>query len=109
MRSTSGRRSALAQTLRKLPSALSGRVVVSQDAAVSAMSSSPSVSCASLPISSAMAPIARSLILDAESLTELNTVVRNRIRYYNYNRVRRHSSLGDRPPLAIKQDFYREG
>ena len=49
----------------------------------------------------------RSLILDAESLRELNTVVRDRIRYYN--RVRRHSSLGDRPPLAIIQNFYREG
>ena len=49
----------------------------------------------------------RSLILDAESLTELNTVVRDRIKYYN--RVRRHSSLGDRPPLAIIQELYREG
>ena len=26
-----------------------------------------------------------------------------------YNRVRRHSSLGDRPPLGIIEDFYREG
>ena len=34
----------------------------------------------------------RSLILDAESLDELRTIVRERIRYYN--RVRRHSSLG---------------
>ena len=49
----------------------------------------------------------RSLILDAESLEELRTIVRKRIRYYN--RVRRHSSLGDRPPLTIIQDFYREG
>ncbi len=38
----------------------------------------------------------RSLILDAGSLEELAAVVRDRIRYYN--RVRRHSSLGDRPP-----------
>ena len=49
----------------------------------------------------------RSLILDAESLEELKAVVRDRIRYYN--RVRRHSSLGDRPPLAIIQNLYREG
>lgn len=49
----------------------------------------------------------RSLILDAESLEELEAIVRKRIRYYN--RVRRHSSLGDRPPLAIIQDYYREG
>ena len=49
----------------------------------------------------------RSLILDADSLEELRTIVGNRIRYYN--RVRRHSSLGDRPPLAIIQDCYREG
>ena len=42
----------------------------------------------------------RSLILHAESLGELTAVVRDRIRYYN--RVRRHSSLGDRPPLAIR-------
>ena len=48
----------------------------------------------------------RSLILDAESLEELKAVVRDRIRYYN--RVRRHSSLGDRPPLAIIQNLYRE-
>ena len=38
----------------------------------------------------------RSLTLDAESLDELRTIGRKRIRYYN--RVRRHSSLGDRPP-----------
>ena len=49
----------------------------------------------------------RSLILDADSLEELRTIVGKRIRYYN--RVRRHSSLGDRPPLAIIQDFHREG
>ena len=49
----------------------------------------------------------RSLILDAESVEELKAVVRDRIRYYN--RVRRHSSLGDRPPLAIIQNLYREG
>ncbi|WP_425154989.1 integrase core domain-containing protein [Candidatus Palauibacter sp.] len=49
----------------------------------------------------------RSLILDAGSLEELAAVVRDRIRYYN--RVRRHSSLGDRPPLTIIEDFYREG
>ena len=48
----------------------------------------------------------RSLILDAESLEELRTIVRKRIRYYN--RVRRHSSLGDRPPMATIQDFYHE-
>ena len=45
----------------------------------------------------------RSLILDAESIEELRTIVRKRIRYYN--RVRRHSSLGDRPPMAIIQEF----
>ena len=49
----------------------------------------------------------RSLLLDAESPEELNAVVRDRIRYYN--RVRRHSSLGDRPPLAIIQELYRAG
>ena len=49
----------------------------------------------------------RSLILDAGSLEEIAAVVRDRINYYN--RVRRHSSLGDRPPLTIIQDFYREG
>ena len=49
----------------------------------------------------------RSLLLDAESPEELNAVVRDRIRYYN--RVRRHSSLGDRPPLANIQEFYHEG
>ena len=49
----------------------------------------------------------RSLILDAGSLEELAAVVRDRINYYN--RVRRHSSLGDRPPLEIIEDFYREG
>ena len=49
----------------------------------------------------------RSLILDAGSLDELAAVVRDRITYYN--RVRRHSSLGDRPPLTIIEDFYREG
>ena len=48
----------------------------------------------------------RSLILDAESLEQLSTIVRRRIRYYN--RVRRHSSLGDRPPMAIIQEFYHE-
>ena len=49
----------------------------------------------------------RSLTLDAGSLEELAAVVRGRIRYYN--RVRRHRSLGDRPPLKIIEDFYREG
>ena len=49
----------------------------------------------------------RSLILDAGSLNELAAVVRDRINYYN--RVRRHSSLGDRPPLTIIEHFYREG
>lgn len=49
----------------------------------------------------------RSLILDAGSLEELAAVVGDRIGYYN--RVRRHSSLGDRPPMEIIEDFYREG
>ena len=49
----------------------------------------------------------RSLILDAESLGELTAVVRDRIRYYN--RVRRYSSLGDRPPLAIIQELLPRG
>ena len=49
----------------------------------------------------------RSLILDADSIEELTTIVQQRIRYYN--RVRRHSSLGDRPPMAIIQDSYQEG
>ena len=49
----------------------------------------------------------RSLILDAGSLEELAAVVRDRINYHN--RVRRHSSLGDRPPMTIIEDFYREG
>ena len=40
----------------------------------------------------------RSLLLDAASPEELSAVVRDRIRYYN--RVRRHSSLGDRPPFG---------
>jgi len=41
------------------------------------------------------------------SLEELVAAVRDRISYCN--RVRRHSSLGDRPPLEIIEDFYREG
>ena len=49
----------------------------------------------------------RSLFPDAGSLEELAAVARDRINYYN--RVRRHSSLGDRPPLNIIQGFYREG
>lgn len=49
----------------------------------------------------------RSLILDPDSLEELVAVVRDRIRYYN--RVRRHSSLGDRPPMRFITDFYHEG
>ena len=48
----------------------------------------------------------RSLILEAESFEGPMIIVRRRIRYYN--RVRRHSFLGDRPPMAIIQDFYRE-
>ena len=48
-----------------------------------------------------------SLLSDARSLEELLPVVGTRMRYYN--RVRRHSSLGDRPPLTIIEDFYREG
>lgn len=46
------------------------------------------------------------MILDAESLEELRTIVRKRIRYYN--RVGRHSSLRDRPPMETIQDFYHE-
>lgn len=45
----------------------------------------------------------RSLILDVESLEELNIVARDRITYYS--RRCRHSSLGGRPPLAIIKDF----
>ena len=48
----------------------------------------------------------RSLILAAESLVDLRTMVRIRIRYHN--RVRRHSSPKIRPPQAIIQDFYRD-
>jgi len=40
-----------------------------------------------------------SLLLDAEDLSELQAVVARRIRYYN--RQRRHSSLGNRSPLAF--------
>ncbi|WP_419160911.1 hypothetical protein [Candidatus Palauibacter sp.] len=39
-------------------------------------------------------------------LVEHAAVVRDRINYYN--QVRRHSSLEDRPPLRIIEDFYRE-
>ena len=49
----------------------------------------------------------RSLVLDAESLEELTAFVGDRVGYYN--RVRRRSSLGDRPPPAIIEDFYHEG
>lgn len=49
----------------------------------------------------------RSLILDAGPLEKLAAVVGDRINYYN--RVRRHSSLGDRPPLKIIEGFYRDG
>ena len=49
----------------------------------------------------------RSLILDVEPLEELGTVVRKRIRYYEW--VRRHSSLRDRPPQAIIHDHYHKG
>lgn len=48
-----------------------------------------------------------SLLSDDASLEELLSVVGRRMSYYN--RVRRHSSLGDRPPLTIIEDFYREG
>lgn len=48
-----------------------------------------------------------SLFSDASSLSELTAVVTGRIEYYN--RVRRHSSLGDRPPLTIIENLYREG
>lgn len=48
-----------------------------------------------------------SLLLDAVTLEELKAVVAGRIQYYN--RERRHSSLGDRPPLAFIEDLYREG
>ncbi len=41
----------------------------------------------------------RSLFLDAEDLSELQAVVARRIRYYN--RERRHSSLGNRSPMAF--------
>lgn len=49
----------------------------------------------------------RSRILNAGPLEELAAIVRDRIRCYN--RARRHSSPGDRPPMAIFQDFYHEG
>ena len=45
--------------------------------------------------------------LGVGSLEELAAVVRDRINYYN--QVRRHSSLGDRPPLRTIDDFYRDG
>ena len=48
-----------------------------------------------------------SLLLDAVTLEELKAVVAGRIQYYN--RERRHSSLGDRPPLAFIEGLYREG
>ncbi|WP_420463412.1 integrase core domain-containing protein [Candidatus Palauibacter sp.] len=38
--------------------------------------------------------------LGVGSLEELAAVVRDRINYYN--QVRRHSSLGDRPPLRVQ-------
>jgi transposase InsO family protein len=37
--------------------------------------------------------------LDAGDLSELSALVRDRLRYYN--RVRRHSILGMRPPLEF--------
>ncbi|MFQ5890753.1 MAG: integrase core domain-containing protein [Gemmatimonadota bacterium] len=37
----------------------------------------------------------------------LRAVVQTRTRYYN--RERRHSSLGNRPPRAFIEDLYREG
>ncbi len=40
-----------------------------------------------------------SLFLDAEDLSELQAVVARRIRYYNHER--RHSSLGNRSPMAF--------
>ncbi len=40
----------------------------------------------------------RSLLLDAQTVTELRDVVVERIDYYNSQR--RHSSLGYQPPLA---------
>ncbi|WP_419938136.1 integrase core domain-containing protein [Candidatus Palauibacter sp.] len=43
---------------------------------------------------------------DRDPVEALAAVVRDRINYYN--RVRRHSSLGDRPPMTIVEDFYRE-
>ncbi len=49
----------------------------------------------------------RSLLLDAGSLDELKAVVEARIWYYNQER--RHSSLGNRAPLAFIEDLYREG
>ena len=49
----------------------------------------------------------RSPVPGTASFEELEAVARERIGYYN--RVRRHSSPGDRPPLAIIEDFHREG
>lgn len=47
-----------------------------------------------------------SLLLDAVTLEGLKDVVEAQIHYYN--RERRHSSLGNRPPLAFIEDLYRE-
>lgn len=41
----------------------------------------------------------RSLLLDAQNLTQLCAVVAERIRYYN--RKRRHSTLDNRSPVAF--------
>ena len=49
----------------------------------------------------------RSLLLDAETLDELRAVIETRTRYYNQER--RHSSLGNRAPLAFIEDLHREG
>ena len=49
----------------------------------------------------------RSLLLDAQSLPELRRVVRRRIAHYN--RRRRHSSLGYRPPLEFVRTLLTEG
>jgi transposase InsO family protein len=48
----------------------------------------------------------RSLLLDAPTLTALKRGVKERMAYYN--RVRRHSSLGNVPPLVFLQRWLEE-
>ena len=43
-----------------------------------------------------------SLILQARTMTALQEVIEQRVRFYN--QVRYHSSLGDRPPIEWIQD-----